>query len=84
MSVTIYAKQVTPLKGTVLSTKTPTTFLSMMERAFHTSPPFRLDEGDLAVLKGMAATFDETQPNPFQELIQLMHHWKVVDVYTVS
>ena len=66
-----------------LSVSTPSSFVSAMERAFG-SQPWKLDEKDLATLRGMEATTATgslSEVNPFQQIINLIEDGKSIEVW---
>lgn len=62
-----------PTTNQTLDVAAPSSFLAAMTRAFQSGAPWTLGEGDLPVLRGMAAAHGGShRDNPFEQLIHLI------------
>jgi hypothetical protein len=80
MSVTIYYKQARPRERRNLEVLMTNSFIDAMERVF-SSQPWVLRQEDIPVLKGMSATYNRPDDDPYQRLIKAIEQLGVIEVW---
>lgn len=74
-----------PTNNKTLDVAAPSSFITAMSRAFQYEPPWTLGEGDLPMLRGMAAAHGGSdRDNPFEQLIHLIDdgdHPRTIEVW---
>ncbi len=80
MSANIFFRQVKPAEKESLSCFAPSSFLATMMEAFG-DMPLQLDQSNLDVLYGMSLLCGDGGGNPYQELIDAINKYHLIEVW---